>query len=176
MQRCYYISFLLPLIATALCAATSPSSPYIDMTSDSINGPGIGFAFSSGDSMCPPPPPQSYRSSLLSQHSRSLQRQVRSFRPSLPDGPHLQIWIVGRALFLCLWLQVMLWATFRSLAYAARCSSSIAKHVVSRLHSSTVQALAANITGFLFVPPPPPSPSSNSALTSLASGTHPTRA
>jgi hypothetical protein len=45
------VSLLVLVFAAALCAAAADPGPYIDMTSDSINGPGIGFAFSSSDSM-----------------------------------------------------------------------------------------------------------------------------
>jgi hypothetical protein len=50
-----YSKASLLLLAAALSAAAANPNPYIDMTSDSINGPGIGFAFSSGDSMCTVP-------------------------------------------------------------------------------------------------------------------------
>jgi hypothetical protein len=105
MQRCFFISILVSLLAAALCTTTSPSSPYIDLTSDSINGAGIGFAFSSSDSMCSSPLPLPYNTFV---HITALQRQVISIRPSLAAGSYLQIRIVGRSLLLCLRLQVTL--------------------------------------------------------------------
>lgn len=97
MNLCSKASLLL--LAAALSAAAANPNPYIDMTSDSINGPGIGFAFSSGDSM-------SSATVLLSK-----------LAPTCKVGSLDELYF-----------------------YVYGC----------RLHSNVVEALAANITGFLY--------------------------